>query len=103
MPEPGELYLKATLNIGAPPSAEAYCRALAMEVERLATNAERSAWDRQIRDSADELWAEAKKFEQDDSAREKVELLKTISSNLHRLCQIMKGGPVLPAPGSRLE
>lgn len=37
-----ELFNKATLNIGNPPHAEAYCRCLAMEVERLAREDERT-------------------------------------------------------------
>lgn len=36
-----EIYDRATWNIGLPPAAEAYCRALAMEVERLSKSAER--------------------------------------------------------------
>lgn len=35
------IYNRATNNIGDPPQAEAYCRCLAMEVERLARNDER--------------------------------------------------------------
>lgn len=35
------IYNRATNNIGDPPHAEAYCRCLAMEVERLARQAER--------------------------------------------------------------
>ena len=35
------IYNRATNNIGDPPHAEAYCRCLAMEVERLARKAER--------------------------------------------------------------
>lgn len=35
------IYNRATKNIGDPPHAEAYCRVLAMEVERLARDAER--------------------------------------------------------------
>lgn len=35
------IYNRATNNIGDPPHAEAYCRCLAMEVERLARQDER--------------------------------------------------------------
>jgi hypothetical protein len=35
------IYNQATKNIGDPPHAEAYCRCLAMEVERLARQDER--------------------------------------------------------------
>lgn len=35
------IYNRATNNIGDPPHAEAYCRCLAMEVERLARDDER--------------------------------------------------------------
>lgn len=35
------IYNRACNNIGDPPHAEAYCRCLAMEVERLARNDER--------------------------------------------------------------
>lgn len=35
------IYNRATTNIGDPPHAEAYCRCLAMEVERLAREDER--------------------------------------------------------------
>lgn len=35
------IYNRATNNIGDPPQAEAYCRCLAMEVERLARQDER--------------------------------------------------------------
>lgn len=35
------IYNRATSNIGDPPHAEAYCRCLAMEVERLARQDER--------------------------------------------------------------
>lgn len=35
------IYNRATNNIGDPPHAEAYCRCLAMEVERLARQEER--------------------------------------------------------------
>lgn len=35
------IYNRATQNIGDPPHAEAYCRVLAMEVERLARDEER--------------------------------------------------------------
>jgi len=35
------IYNQATNNIGDPPHAEAYCRCLAMEVERLARQDER--------------------------------------------------------------
>lgn len=37
----GDIYRQATLNIGDPPHAEAYCRCLAMEIERLTREDER--------------------------------------------------------------
>jgi hypothetical protein len=37
-----ELFYRATQNIGDPPHAEAYCRCLAMEIERLAREDERA-------------------------------------------------------------
>lgn len=42
-----ELFQRATQNIGDPPHAEAYCRCLAMEVERLARQDERTKIERQ--------------------------------------------------------
>lgn len=42
MTEELPIYNRATNNIGNPPHAEAYCRCLAMEVERLARNDERA-------------------------------------------------------------
>lgn len=61
---------------------------------------ERKAWESAVRKCADELWQEGKKVEKSDPAR--AELLKVICTNLHRMCQIVKGEEPLPAPGSQL-
>ena len=57
-------------------------------------------WERLVRDAADELWQAGKAVQDTDFERAK--LLKTMSTNLHRLCQIAGGEEPLPAPGERL-
>lgn len=61
---------------------------------------EREAWERAVRQFADELWREGKGLVEADP--DKGKLLKVICTNLHRMCQVVKGEEPLPAPGSPL-
>lgn len=94
-------------HLAKPPASPAQVEAAGEELEEgiveqlgQAVADEREVWEGLVRTAADDLWKAAKEEGGKNAVVE--ELLKRISSNLHRLCTVAKGQEPLPAPGSRL-
>lgn len=81
----GDIYHQATQNIGDPPHAEAYCRCLAMEIERLTREDERNRVIAEI-EAAQTVLGSISEIEAAEAVLESLEVLK------HRVMSPRKRG-----------
>ncbi len=63
---------------------------------------ERAEWAKEVHKAADDSWEEGER-PTSFSERPVSDILKVISTNLHRLVAKMNGDEMLPAPGERLH
>jgi hypothetical protein len=96
-----ERFLTCSKCGAKPPAAMDFSIGDQVLCERCST-APKPDWETEIRRIADELWEEAERPTDATRGKPTKRVLKTVSTNLHRLCQRMAGREPLPAPGARL-